>query len=191
MIFRYIDTDLSNKRVLDIGSNAGFFSFAAAEKGAIVDAVEPMTRYVELCQELCKIYEISNINFINSPISFRFLDKEKYDYAFMLNVFQWICEGNSKLEYGKRVLLEISRHVDTLFFELGCNVGKSAIKTRKINHLAYIYSLLRKNTIYKDIKLIGTTKDWGGHSYRYVFICSNKELNIKEPFYSFLRWITI
>lgn len=191
LIFRYIDADLSNKKVLDIGSNAGFFSFAAARRNAIVDALEPATRYFELCQKLCKIYDISNINFINRPISIEFLGNKKYNYGFILSVFQWISEGNCRLEYAKRILSEISKHVDTLFFELGCNSGKSAMKTRKVNHLAYIYSLLRNNTKYKNVKLVGTTKIWGGHSCRYVFICSNKDVNIKEPFYSFLKRVNI
>ena len=189
MIFRYIDMDLSNKKVLDIGSNAGFFSFAAAERNAAVDALEPTTRYFNLCQKLCKIYDISNIDFINSPISIKFLNNKKYNYGFMLSVFQWISEGNRKLEYGKKILLEISKHVDILFFEVGCNSGKSTIETRKINHLAYIYYLLRNNTIYKNIKLIGTTNFWGRYLHRYLFICSNKDVNIEEPFYSFLKWI--
>ncbi|TEU00932.1 MAG: hypothetical protein E3J23_01385 [Candidatus Stahlbacteria bacterium] len=191
LIFKYIDEDLLDKKVLDIGSNAGFFSFATAKRGATVDAFEPQSRYFELCQKLCKIYNISNINFINKPISTELLDKKKYNYSFMLSVFQWISQGNRRSQFGKDILMETSKHIDTLFFELGCNLGRSAVKTRKINHLAYIYSLLRNNTIYRNIKLIGTTKIWGERSYRYLFICSNRNVNVKEPFYSFLKWIDI
>lgn len=192
LIFTYIDRDLSNKRVLDIGSNAGFFSFVTAKRNATVDSLEPLIRYYDLCQKLCKIYGIFNINFINSPISIEFLNNKYYDYGFMLSVFQWISDGNNKLDYAKDILEVTSRHVDTLFFELGCNFGRSAVKTRKINHLAYIYSLLKNNTFYNNIKLIGSTNIWGKHLMpRYLFICFNKDINIKEPFYSFLKWVDV
>lgn len=189
LIFKHIDKDLSGKKVLDIGSNAGFFSFAVTARGATVDALEPLPRYVELCQKLCKIYDISNVNFINRQISIRFLDKKRYDYGFMLSVFQWISQGNQKLQFGKRILMKTSKHVDTLFFELGCNSGKSSVKTKKINHIAYIHSLLKNNTNYKNIKLLGATKIWG--KSRYLFVCSKKERDFIEPFYSFLKWINI
>ncbi|MFA5393565.1 MAG: class I SAM-dependent methyltransferase [Candidatus Ratteibacteria bacterium] len=190
LIFKYVDGDLSNKRILDVGSNAGFFSFAAAEKNAVVDALEPSIRYYELCRKLCAIYGISNINFINNPISAGFLDNKHYDYGFMLSVFQWISEENNKLAYAKNILLETSKHTDVLFFELGCNSGKSAIETKKKNHLAYVNYLLKNNTTYKNVKLIGASKLWGRY-YRYLFICSNKDVNVKEPFYSFLKWVNV
>lgn len=190
LIFKYVDTDLSNKKVLDIGSNAGFFSFAAAERKAEVDAFEPNIKYVDLCLKISKIYGISNINFINNYVTVDFLTNKKYDYGFFLSVFQWMCEGNDKLELGKRTLFEVSKHVSTLFFELGCNHGHSAIKTSKINHIAYIYYLLRENTVYKNIYLMGSTKFWA-HYHRYIFICSDEDIKIKEPILSFLKWINV
>lgn len=190
-VFKYLESDLSNKKVLDVGSNTGFFSFAAANKGAEVDALEPLTKYYDLCNKIKDIYEINKVNFFNGSISIEFLKGKKYDYGFFLSVFQWISEGNSKLRYASSLLKEISKHVDTLFFELGCNSGKSAITTKKLNHLAYIYALLRDNTIYKNIKLIGINKFWGKGSERYLFVCSKKDIDIKEPIYSFLKWINI
>jgi hypothetical protein len=191
LIFRYIDEDLTNKTVLDVGSNAGYFSFAAAERNALVDALEPIPRYFELCSTLQNIYGISNIHFNNDPLTTEFLNKKKYDYCFFLSVFQWISEGNSKLDHAKNVLMELSRHVSTLFFELGCNSGKSAVRTSRINHCAYIYSLLKDSTEFRFIKLIGTTNLWGIRSNRYIFICSKKNLYIKEPFYAFLKHIPV
>jgi len=191
LVFKYVDKDLYGKKVLDIGSNGGFFSFVAAERGATVDALEPIPRYFQLCQKLCKIYGISNVNFTNKPLSTVFLDKRKYDYGFMLSVFQWISQGNRKLQLAKEILMETSKHVNTLFFELGCNSGKSAVKIRKINHPAYIYSLLKNNTTYKSVKLLGATRIWGRYLYRYLFVCSKKAIDFIEPFYFFLKWINI
>ena len=190
-VFECLEEDLKNKKILDIGSNAGFFSFAAASRGAEVDALEPITRYNALCNKIKDIYEVGNINFINKPVTSEYLKEEKYDYGFLLSVFQWISEGNSKLSYACSLLKEISESVDTLFFELGCNSGGSAITTKKLNHLAYIYKLLRDNTIYKNIKFIGATKFWGKGSDRYLFVCSKKNIDVKEPFYSFLKWLAI
>ena len=191
LIFNHIEKDLSNKNIIDIGSNAGFYSFAAAERKAIVDALEPLSHYSELCSKLCDIYGIQNINFLNIPVSIEFLNDKNYDYGFMLSVFQWISEGNEKLDYAKDLLMESSKHIDILFFELSCNSGKSAVKTKKINHLAVVYSLLRDNTVYSNIKLIGTTRLWGKRSYRYLFRCSKKDIEVNEPFYSFLKYINI
>lgn len=191
IIFENIDYDLAGKRVIDIGSNTGYFSFAAAQRGAIVDAIETSQKYIELSKKLSEIYCIPNINFINRPIDFDLLHDKKYDYGFMLSVFQWISQGNKQLDYAQRILLDVSKKVDVLFFELGCNHGKSAINAKHYNHLAYIYLLLRKNTAYDNIKVLTFTKLWSRWDYRFVFVCSNKFLNIKEPFWSFFKFIPI
>jgi len=190
IIFKYIDADLTNKSVIDVGANAGFFSFAVAERNAIVDALEPANRYHELCKKLTEIYDVANVNCINAPLSLELINNKKYDYGFMLSVFQWISEGNNKLSYALNLLNEISKHVDVLFFELGCNAGKSAVTTKKFNHLAYVYSLLKNNTIYKNIKLIGTTSIWRRRP-RYLFMCSHEDINAREPWYAFLKRMSI
>ncbi len=191
LISKHIPKELHQIKIIDIGSNSGFFSFNCIERGAIVDALEPSSRYFNLCKKLIEIYNVLNINLINKPISMEFYKNKKYDYGFMLSVFQWISEGNRKLEFAKNILMETSKHVDTLFFELGCNSGKSSVRTKKVNHLSVLFFLLRNNTVYKNIKLIGTTRIWGSYP-RYLFICSNKDFKVGESFfYSFLKWINI
>jgi len=191
-VFGYVKNDLDGKRVIDIGSNAGYFSFACAERGALVDALEPDKRYYALTTALRDIYKIKNVNFYGDPLTPQFLESKKYDYGFCLSVLQWITEGDKNLRYGYELLSQVSKSVDTLFFELGCNSGKSAITCRKLNHISYIYRMLKDNTEYEHIKFLGFPNVWGRITFRYLFCCSHKDLPwVKEPAYAFLKKISI
>ena len=191
LIFSHLEKELSGKSVIDVGANAGFFSFAAAQRGAAVDALEPSRRYYDLCVKLARIYGADGITFNNVSLSGDYLKGKSYDYGFFLSVLQWITEGNRRMDEGLSLLRELSLHVETLFFELGCNSGRSAIRTDKLNHLARVYRLLRENTVYGTIALIGMSGLWGPFSSRYIFLCSKKEVAVKEPFYASLKYINI
>jgi hypothetical protein len=108
----------------------------------------------------------------------------------MLSVFQWISQGNKYLDHAKEVLRKVSLTTETLFFELGCNSGKSSVKTKMLNHLSCVYYLLKDNTVYEHIKLIGTSKLWGNRR-RYLFICSKNEVEVDEGFNGKLKLLKI
>lgn len=201
---------LIGKTILDIGANGGFYAFSLAQDGAEVTAIEPHPRYAAVGEFLAREKKDLNVKWISESLQLEHLAGRQYDVALLLSVFQWMCEGNNKLEAGKHLLGEISRHVDVLFFELGVNSGKSSITTRKINHLAYIYHLLKASTEYKDVKLVGVTRIWEPsrdkcsflkriarpvvriirrrHYCRYLFVCSRSPLDIREPWFSFLKY---
>ena len=174
---------LQNKRVLDIGANAGFFSYKFAQAGAQVDAIEPHPRYFELGKAVTEHHAV-DIRWHNNPIEENFLQDKKYDVAIMLSVFQWISKGNLELEFAKRLLNTISSKTDYLFFELGCNWGKSAITTQ-IPAIFWIFNLLKKNTQYQEIVYLGTISAWGnlktmGRYQRYLFGCTNQKANFSS-----------
>lgn len=201
------------KSLLDIGANGGFYSFSLAQDGGKVTAVEPHPRYARIGKFLAEEKKELEVTWISESLKSAHLADKHFDFGFLLSVFQWMCEGNSRLDEGKVLLREISQHVDVLFFELGINSGKSAIRTKKLNHLAYIYNLLKVNTCYEDIKLIGITYIWapsqGDCSFvkkttrslvnfwrrhnnaRYLFVCSKTQLDLPEPWFAFLKKVGV
>lgn len=172
---------LQNRAVLDIGANAGFFSYKFAQAGAHVEAIEPHPRYFELGQAVSEHHAI-DVHWDNNPIEESFLEGKKYDVAIMLSVFQWISKGNSELDFAKSLLRNLSSKTDYLFFELGCNWGKSAINVQG-PAIFWIYDLLKKNTPYQNIVYLGSITAWGnfktiGRYRRYLFGCTNHSANL-------------
>lgn len=169
--------NFENARLLDIGANAGLYAYEFAMRGAQVDAVEPDKRYFEIGRKISWNYDLP-VHWLDKPISLEFLHGKKYDVCLMLSVFQWITNGNTRLEDGKLILGRLSECADVLFFELGCNSGKSPINIPpNIHPYLWIKELLQQNTAYHHIRLLGVTKPWGRYSTRYLFVCSKKSLN--------------
>jgi hypothetical protein len=203
---------IQDKRVIDIGANAGFFSFSLAQQGANVLAIEPHPRYAAIGRFLAQHHHLP-VTWDEKPIELSNLEPQKYEVGLMLSVFQWICQGNSQLTAGKRFLRALSQNVRFLFFELGVNYGKSAIHIHSLNRLAYVYSLLKENSEYSQIKLLGITHLWDRHlsrktplhlaisfalqrihrlkEGRFLFLCSQEDFPLREPVYAFLKHIRI
>jgi hypothetical protein len=123
-----------------------------------------------------------DIEWFQKPIEKKDIENDKYDVAIMLSVFQWMAKGGENLEEATVMLQEISRRSKTLFFELGCNEGKSALETDE-RPISWLWRFLKKNTEYRNYSYLGTTKAWG-KSKRYLFVCSNADekasLSIKQ-----------
>jgi 2-polyprenyl-3-methyl-5-hydroxy-6-metoxy-1,4-benzoquinol methylase len=89
--------NMQGRKVLDIGANAGFFSYQFAKLGAVVDALEPHKPYYDLGVAVVAHYGVS-VSWFNEPLCERFLEHRYYEIALMLSVFQWISEGNAQLK---------------------------------------------------------------------------------------------
>ena len=173
--------DFEGRRLLDVGANAGYFSYKFAQLGAHVDAIEPHERYFELGLQVTDHYGV-DVNWYKQPIDVEFLQGRRYDVALMLSVFQWMSRGNADLAAANLVLREISARADYLLFELGCNWGNSAIQV-KGSALHWILELLKGNTVYSGIWYLGTIRAWGGirtmwRYRRYLFCCTNMSVNL-------------
>lgn len=179
----------SQLNILDIGANAGFFTFNLAKRGAKVEAFEPNPRYSAIGKFLAKQKKLDviwhGLDYKKSAIQLK-----KFDVSLILSTFQWMAEGGRKMHEATISLHEISEMSDNLIFELGFNKGSSCIKTKKLNHYSVLFDLLKQNTVYTNFKLLGKTYIWE-NSKRFIIACS-KMKKIRDCFFtSLLRKISI
>lgn len=157
--------------VLDVGASAGFYAFNFAKVGAKVDAYEPHEHYVDIGRRIADATGLA-VRWHNAPLEEGDLSGKKYGVALMLSVFQWVSHGNENLTEACRLLRAVAASSRILFFELGCNQGKSAVITDE-KPIAWIWRLLQEETAPKHIAFLGTTKAWG-RKRRYVFVCADE-----------------
>jgi len=181
--------DLSKLNVLDVGANAGFYTFNLAKEGATVTSFEPHPRYAPIGTFLAKKKGL-NVNWNSTPFKFESVGKYHYDVALLLSVFQWMSLGGEKMEEAGKDLKKISSICDSMVFELGYNSGKSCIKTNKFNHYAELIGFLEDHTEYKQFKLLGTTKLWKGKR-RYLVACSHNPVFSDVGLCKFVRSVRI
>ena len=83
-----IPQDLSGWRVLDVGCNAGFYSFELARRGARVTALEPDPRYLAQARWACKQFGLEHaIEFRQQGVYEVARSPEKYDLVWFMGVF--------------------------------------------------------------------------------------------------------
>jgi len=189
ILMKITSSDLRKLNALDIGANAGFYTFNLAKEGAAVTSFEPHPRYAPIGKFIAKKKEL-NVNWNGNPFDFESVEKYRFDIAFLLSVFQWMAAGGKKMEEACKNLKNISSICENMIFELGYNKGKSCIKTKKLNHYAELIQFLKEHTDYKHFKLIGTTKLWKT-TRRYLVICSNDARFSDSALYKFVRAIRI
>jgi len=96
-------SDFKDKKILDLGCNAGYYSIMAAKNGASVTGIEYSSHFYKQALFLRKYYENLwnsklNINCINKDISDVNLQEiGKFDCIFAFSIFYHI----GKLKYGK------------------------------------------------------------------------------------------
>jgi hypothetical protein len=167
--------DFSNARVLDVGANLGFYSMSFSLLNAEVDAYEPNDQYFELGEKISNLKRLK-IHWYNKPLEINDINNKNYDIVLMLSVFQWISQGNERLAEATNLLEEVLNKSHILYFELGCNKGKSAINIKEPSIL-WIWKLLNDHSD-KFVYYLGSSSAWRGGN-RYMFACSDFELNLK------------
>jgi SAM-dependent methyltransferase len=161
---------LAGTSVLDVGANAGFYSFSLAQRGARVDAYEPHAYYVSLGRRIAEATSL-DVTWFEQPLTAGDLAGKHYDLALMLSVFQWISEGNRRLDHAIEVLRAVAAGSRTLYFELGCNAGRSAIEVEG-SALLWNWRLLRRHTAPKRVSYLGSAAAWG-RARRYLFVAAD------------------
>jgi SAM-dependent methyltransferase len=158
--------------ILDIGANSGYYAFTFAQAGARVTAIEPHPRYAAIGRFLARHYSLP-VEWIERPFSGRDLHGRRFDVGLALSVFQWMSRGGAALPEAAAQLRAVSRACRCLVFEMGFNIGTSALKTNKLNHYAALIRLLRSATDYDRFRFIARTHLWGKGS-RFLILCSNQ-----------------
>ena len=112
--------NLKNKKVLDLGSNQGFFSFQAALAGAKnVVGVEITKPDVDAANDIKKITGIQNVKFIcGDAIKFVEDTKDVYGLVILNSVLHQIYPNFSKAE---KFMKKIASCTETLVFETPLN----------------------------------------------------------------------
>ena len=163
-------TDLNNFKVLDVGANAGFYTFNFAKLGAHVSAFEPNDSYANLGKEITEISDLS-VHWNMKAFELTDIQGRAYNIALLLSVFQWMSQGNDHLTQASDILSSISASSRIIFFELGCNYGKSAIQTDE-KPIKWIWKLLSDHTSPKYMAYLGKVKSWK-RGERYLFACTD------------------
>ncbi len=177
------NSNISGSHILDIGANAGFYAFNFAQLGATIDAYEPHEHYASIGHRISNATNLQ-VNWHNKPFEQTDLSSKKYDITLMLSVFQWMSQGNTLLKDATSLLYDISNVSKYLFFELGCNHGKSAISTNE-QPIGWLWRFLQEHTKPKSIYYLGSTSAWG-KSKRYIFVCTKEYVNLT----SWQRFVT-
>ena len=169
-INNYIDKDIKDINLLDIGANAGFYTFSLAKMGAHVTAFEHHARYGPIGSFIAENKNLP-VKWFSTKFCRDSLENDNFDITLMLSVFQWMAAGGKFMSRAVNELNYISKISETLIFELGYNKGNSCLKTKKINHYAELINMLQRYTRYNSFKLLGKTKPWGSGK-RFIVLCS-------------------
>lgn len=165
-------SSIEGLKVLDIGANAGFYTFNLAMKGAFVTAFEPNPRYRIIGQNVARLKSPTTIWRPETFNRFVTLEEESYDLCLCLSTYQWMAKGGKKILEASKDLRKISEVSDYLLFELGYNRGTSHLSTCRWNHYSALIDHLRESTEYKYFRLLGFTRVWRS-AKRYLILCSN------------------
>jgi SAM-dependent methyltransferase len=188
-LLRFFPAGLGGRRILDIGANAGYYTFSLAQKGAAVIAFESHPRYGPIGRFLAAQKKL-DVRWHDCAFGRQAIQGQRFDAALMLSVFQWMAAGGSNLAAATAGLRAVSEASDCLIFELGFNRGESCLRTNKWNHYAELVNLLREATAYEHFKLLGQARIWRGAS-RYLLFCSHRWEFEDAPLRRFIRGINI
>lgn len=152
---------VSGKKVLDLGSNQGFFSFQAAIAGAKeVTGVEITQPDLDAANDIKNILQLDNVNFINTD-AVKYLEEteEQYELIIANSVIHQIYKN---LDGAENMLTNIASKCNYFVFESPANHTTMTISLEEItNKLKQHFSVVRLLHIY----------DAYSSGYRANFVC--------------------
>jgi 2-polyprenyl-3-methyl-5-hydroxy-6-metoxy-1,4-benzoquinol methylase len=149
------------KKVLDIGSNQGFFSFQAALHGATeVTGVEYTQQDVQAAEDIREITQLNNVNFINGDAVKYVMDSdEHYGLVVFNSVLHQIYPN---FENSDEFLSKLSSMTDYLAFETPLNHPLMRLNPAEVE------ANLRKH--FKIVRLLNVYDAYSS-GYRANFVC--------------------
>jgi len=105
-VLRLINFPMENKKVLDIGSCAGYFSIGLAKKGAIVTGIDSSEYAIAAAKQNAKLNKVEDkCKFIKEDFNIAEF-KDKFDLIFAKDVIEHIEEDEEFLKKIKSLLKE-------------------------------------------------------------------------------------
>jgi SAM-dependent methyltransferase len=120
---------VSEKTLLDIGCNTGYFLFELIERGVrFATGYEGGKFHAKFCKEAISLLEIDNIRVINEYYNF-YERNEHFDIALLLNVLHHVGDdygdAGLSMKNAKKVIIDqlnsLSNNADLVIFQLGFN----------------------------------------------------------------------
>jgi len=154
---------VKDKKVLDIGSNQGFFCFQAAIHGASnVTGIEFTKEDVLAAEDIKEIMNLDNVEFINGDgVEYLMTNQHKYGLVIMNSVLHQIFPN---LTNADDFMNKLSQSTEYLAFETPLNHPKMNISVTKVQtFLSKYFKIVRLINIY----------DAYSSGYRANFVCYN------------------
>lgn len=148
-IINYLNIDLNNKSILDIGCGHGLVSLSLAKRfDCKVTSVDFSKKRIDRCNLLKDKFNINNVNFINNDINI-FLEKEynKYDIVIAFEVIEHL--------YNQREVINEIKYITKEYF-----FGTIPIQPncQQKQHISYFKSYSHAKDILKCTDIITQDK---------------------------------
>lgn len=182
---------IAGKRILDIGSSLGFFSFYFADRGSVVQGWEENVKNAEVARLVGEINGI-DVGFKTKEFNsdtVTTIEPGAFDAAFILSVFHHIIRFKG-LKYTQELVRELMERVPVLIVELAKKGEDTSLpwdESQPEDELA-IFDLVREDVV---IKKLG---DFGNHlssKTRPLYIVSMKrQVKVNSHVYQYERFST-
>tara|TARA_A100000164_G_C21938395_1_gene789300 strand:+ start:1821 stop:3248 length:1428 start_codon:yes stop_codon:yes gene_type:complete len=165
--------NLKNKKVLDIGSNQGFFSFqAAASTSSSVVGIELTEQDVLAARDINEILQYKNVEFVHGD-AVEYIEKteEKYGLVILNSVLHQIFPNFLGCE---EFMTKIARNTETLVFETPLNHKLMVLSPKDVAQKL-------KSLGFKIVRLV-YIYDAYSSGYRANYICHTERYEHPEKF---------
>ena len=154
--------DFKDKIGWDLGSSNGGITFSLQQLGAkITTGVDEDESAIQLASR-CELYYHTQARFVHDGIvNFINITKDKVDFCCWFSAFMWVIKSDG-LDAAVSTLQKISKQSKTLFFDTSLGEGGAGqyMQQHNLTSVDAITKLLRENTCYTELKIIGKTS-WG------------------------------
>jgi len=146
-----------DKKILDIGSYTGFFSFKTAKLGAHVTGIEIDEERLKQAKMINTLLEL-DVNFLYADF-FEYLKDKKFDCILFFSVLHWILKEKG-IDGVRETLKMLSYSSPVMFFDMGQD-HEPKMRTQEWNHefiinKGTIPDLVISDSNYRYFKYLGT-----------------------------------
>ena len=158
--------DFSGAKIADFGSGPGFLSDLLSAEGGIVDAVDPVEKFIDYGKE--KFKDNNKVNFNLKRAESSGLPSKTYDIVFVLSGWHWFRRTEAIAEVERILKPDGCLIIADIHFERKTDVIKETMKI--INHKRKKYKVDSRLYKEKNENLISNfpvrwIKEWQDHNF--------------------------